>query len=68
MKSGRSFIMRSQTTAIKAKRLLYAHGISSVVYKSTLASGCAYAVSVSPTDYEKALAVITAEGIEFTIG
>ena len=68
MNSERFFIMLSQTTAIKAKRLLNANGISSNSFKSTSPGGCTYVVSVAARDYASAHSVLTGGGISFTSG
>jgi hypothetical protein len=68
MNSERFFIMRSQTTAIKAKRLLSANGITSSSFKSASPGGCAYVVSVASSDYPSAKSLLTHGGISFTSG
>ncbi len=67
MNNARFFIMRSETQAIKAKKLLAANGIVASVYKSTSRDGCSYGISFPAPSYQSVVSLLNASGISFTV-
>ena len=67
MNNTRFFIMRSETQAIKAKKLLTSHSIAATVYKSTSPDGCSYGIAVPLQGYQSAVSLFNESGIPFTV-
>lgn len=67
MNNARFFIMRSETQAIKARKLLASNGISASVYKSTSKEGCIYGITFPNHVYQAVVSLLNANGISFTV-
>ena len=68
MNTNETFILRSATLAMKAKRILAEHGISVNVVKRTSANGdgCVYGISVARTKADVIPEILGSAGIEVT--
>ncbi len=67
MNNARHFTMRSETQAIKARKLLTANGIPSYVYKSTSHDGCVHGLGFSAENLQTVISLLNANGISFTV-
>ncbi len=67
MNNTRFFIMRSETQAIKAKKLLSMYGIAASVNKVTSEAGCSFGISFSEKDYSLAVSLLNGNSIPFSI-
>ena len=66
MKSSVILILKSQTVAIKVKKLLALNGISASTVKRPSPSGCRFGILIPAQSVGKASAILDRQGISYT--
>ncbi len=59
--------MRSETQAIKAKKLLISIGINASVNKISSRDGCSFGIAFPEKDYQAVISVLSENGMSFVI-